>query len=530
MTIEIYSHNALHYLVDITRFEEELKKEIKFNQNVKVFFINNPKIKGLVETDIDLLLIIAIKNKTNSYYAIKSQKNNKILYFNNLIIPIKFIDYLENIIAPEFKGKINYIYTDKYEENIGIYINELSNKTKYYLESIWKDYQLDLSFKDKSIKFKITPHPIIWTLSHNEKYYDFTRPNFIYAPRFGFNELIYYLRNNPPEKTNRFTSNTHWSIEKDNHNAYMIIDDHINLLKKQLENDNKIGLLTKKKIDRLNKQYAEDLKIYEKYLSEQENLPQENDNIFDFVFGSDNKKQKRTILPERIRAEKELNKNLIIISGKAGSGKTFEMLSLIKKSYENAKEKTAYGARSGYYLTYNKLLANDVRIITNHYQSGTKTAVKTIHKFFYERTMSLLILRIMSAERSEELLKIQDERKNEVKEYISKNPIVNTPNSSWDKGTREFFLRWIGKSKNHSLDDLETHVHINKMKIQNKINREVFLADYYQVLRYFILAIQNPRELFYKLKMNSLSKERWEKLIVSKDKNYNRHRKILLNL
>lgn len=134
--------------------------------------------------------------------------------------------------------------------------------------------------------------------------------------------------------------------------------------------------------------------------------------------------------------------------------------------------------------------------------------------------MSLLILRIMSAERSKELLKIQDERKNEVKEYISKNPIVNTPNSSWDKGTREFFLRWIGKSKNHSLDDLETHVHINKMKIQNKINREVFLADYYQVLRYFILAIQNPRELFYKLKMNSLSKERWEKLIVSKDKNY----------
>lgn len=161
MTIEIYSHNTLHYLVDITRFEEELKKEIKFNQNVKVFFINNPKIKGLVETDIDLLLIIAIENKTDSYYAIKSQKNNKILYFNNLIIPIKFIDYLENIIAPESKGKINYIYTDKHEENIGIYINELSNKTKYYLESIWKDYQLDLSFKDKSIKFKITPHPII---------------------------------------------------------------------------------------------------------------------------------------------------------------------------------------------------------------------------------------------------------------------------------------------------------------------------------------------------------------------------------
>lgn len=517
MTIEIYSHNALHYLVDITRFEEELKKEIKFNQNVKVFFINNPKIKGLVETDIDLLLLIAIENKTNSYYTIKSKEDNKILYFNNLIIPIKFIDYLEDIIAPEPKGKINYIYTDKYEENIGIYINELSNKTKHYLESIWKDCQLDLSFKDNPIKFKITPHPIIWTLSHNNKYYDFTRPNFIYAPRFGFNELIYYLRNNPPEKTNRFTSNAHWSIEKDNHKAYMIIDDYINLLKKQLENDNKIGLLTKKKIDRLNKQYAEDLKIYEKYLSEQGNIPQENNNIFDFVFGLDNKKQKITILPERIRAEKELNKNLIIISGKAGSGKTFEMLSLIKKSYENAKEKTAYGARSGYYLTYNKLLANDVRTITNHYQSGTKTAVKTIHKFIYQRTMSLLILRIMNTERIKELLEIQDERKNKVVEYISKKPIVNTPDSSWDKGTREFFLRWIGKSKNPSLEDLEKHVYANKIKIENKINREVFLVDYYQVLRYLILAIQNPRELFYKLKINSLTEKRWEELLALKE-------------
>ena len=84
MTIEIYSHNTQHYLVDTARFEEELKKEIKYDkykQNVKVFFINQPRIKGIIETDIDLLLILAIENKDKCFYSIPNysteQPNNQ---------------------------------------------------------------------------------------------------------------------------------------------------------------------------------------------------------------------------------------------------------------------------------------------------------------------------------------------------------------------------------------------------------------------------------------------------------------------
>lgn len=532
MTIEIHSRNQQHHLVDIKLFEEELKDEIKydrFKQNVKVFFINTPRIKGMIETNVDLLLIIAIENKDKCFYSVQNYSTNeptnqritpKKVYFNNLIIPIKFIDYLENIQQPEYEGRINYLYTDKYEEDIGIYRSELFKQTKNYLEYIWKDHQLELSYQGEPIKFRITPHPIIWVISPSEQYRDFSRSNFIYAPRFGFKELTYYLKS-IPYKHNSFTSNAHWSIEKDNHEAYEIIDKHIELLKEQLERDNKIGSLTKKKIDRLNKLYAEDLKIYEKYLSEQNKNNQEDDeeNIFDLVFGAESKKQKRINLPERIKAEKELNKNLVIISGKAGSGKTFEMLSLIKKSYENARNKTAYGAKSGYYLTYNKLLANDVRIITDHYQQGTKIAVRTIHKFFYERTRSLQILRAMTAGRIAELSAIQDQRKARVEEYLLKKANTNYPDSSWDSGMREFFLRW----KNHNgSPDLKTYVESNKRKISNTLHNQVFLQDYYQVLRYFIQAIKDPLKLFYQLGIDKIEDEQWNDWMREKGKVYPR--------
>lgn len=381
MTIEIFSHDELHPLVDIEQFEQELKDIIqyeRYKQNVKVFFINNPRIKGLVNTDIDLLLIIALENKDRCFYKLKNYSaisNNEIennnfprdIYFNNLIIPIKFIDYLENVQKPEIDGKINFLYTDKYEENIGQYTKELFFQTKKYLESIWKEHQLKLIDKDGSLtKFNIFPNPIVWVISPNHAQYDFTRPNFIYAYKFGFKELDAYFRFSPL-LSNSFTSNYHWSKERNNHEAYNIIDTHIDLLKEQIEKDNKIGSLTKKKIDRINKQYAEDLDIYNRFLLERKE--EINDHIEDdFFLSSDTNLKKKKImnLPERVRAKNELNKNLIIISGKAGSGKTFEMMSLIKKSYEESKKGDCNGV-SGYYLTYNKLLANDVKIIRDNY-------------------------------------------------------------------------------------------------------------------------------------------------------------------
>ena len=527
MTIDVYSHNTLHHLVDIERFTNELKKEIKydkFKQNVKVFFINTPRIKGMVETDIDLLLIIAIENKEKSFYSLQHYSSTdqvtkpKSTYFNNLIIPIKFIDYLNNLQAPEVEGSLNYLYTDEYEENIGDYRKEMFRQTKNYLEAIWKDHQLELNYQGEPIKFNITPHPIIWVLSQSEEYQDYSHPNFIYASKFGFKELTCYLKSIPYSK-NSFTSNAHWSIDKNNHEAFMIIDQHIEILKEKLEKDNKIGSLTKQKIDRLNKQYAEDLKIYEKYLDEQNenNSHQDDENIFDLVFSGENKKQKRTTLPDRIQADKELNKNLVIISGKAGSGKTFEMLSLIKKSYEKAKNKTLAGGKSGYYLTYNKLLANDVRLITNQYQYGTKTAIKSLHKFFYERIISLQILSVMNAKRIAELVATQDQRKAKIEEYLLNNPRANTPLESWDKGTREFFLRWKNHNKNIPL---ERYVEQNKNRISSQLNNHVFLTDYYQVLRYFIQAIKDPKELFRQLEIDKIPNEQWNHFSEEKDKKY----------
>lgn len=543
MTIEIFSHNEQHSFVDIESFKNELKSCLKYNQNIKVFFINNPRIKGMIDTNVDLLLILALENKDRNYLIVDnynqySMKNNqeselykkKPIYFNNLIIPIKFISHLKDksILKPETERYVNYLYTsDGLEEDISMHTKELYYKTKKYLENIWREHQLDIKKDGESISFEISPHPIVWVISPDFKYYDFSKPNFIYAPKFGFLELESYLKNTI-HQSNSFTSNKHWSIERNNHKAYEIINEHIELLKKQLEKDNKIGTLTASKIKRLNHKYSEDLKIYEKYLLESEtNKTSSDENIFDLVFAGEkqSKTKKKTELPDRIRADKEVNNNLIIINGKAGSGKTFEMLLLIKKNYEREN--------GGYYLTYNKLLANDVKYIRDKYQKGEKkTVVKTIHQFMYRLAKKGLgILSIMTKKRYDELKNIQENRQKAISSYLRTLPSLDNldtikPSQEFDLGTRELFLRFISKNRMVTKDNifyyLDKYVKNNIKIIESELSNNVFLKDYYKVLQYILMAKNNPEKLFYELGLDTIQDEEWDKLIEEKQKEYPR--------
>lgn len=62
-------------------------------RQLNYFFIHSPKIAGMVNTDIDLLLIIAVENKDRNYLPIPVSQSK---YFNNLIIPIKFYQNLSD--------------------------------------------------------------------------------------------------------------------------------------------------------------------------------------------------------------------------------------------------------------------------------------------------------------------------------------------------------------------------------------------------------------------------------------------------
>lgn len=544
--IELFYSKDLPRIINLSSFKDELAKKF-YSKRLKVFLIANPRINNIIETNIDLLLIIAIENKNGNYVKIENT-HNKSMYFNNLIIPIKFIEEFEynNITPPKLSEDNNSsynLYIEECEEKeifeIKNAINELKWETKHYLEKVWRKFKLEKI----NIEMKVNPYPIIWIISSNKQKHSFCYDNIICTHQFGLEELENHLKH-AYFHSKSFTSVYSWSHKelRDNKESYLMIDKQIDSLITQLELDNKIGTLTKNKINRLHKQYCEDSNIYEKYLNEQDysNKNETDDDIFDLVFGltSNNiKPKKKMTLPSRIVAEKGLDKNLILIEGKAGSGKTFEMLLLMKKCYERSQQEKYNGSKlSSYYLTYNKLLAHDVRLLTNQYQKGSsqsKTRIKTIHKFLFDIAKNLSIIMAISYSRIEELKDIQFRRCEYIKEkistYISDEINVNTlyneiTLNETEEGKIKYiylFLSYLKKKYTQStipkpilLNEIDHYKNTNINKLSKDLKNNIFLQDYYQVLRYIILAIKNETDKLYDLlNIDSISKDAWNSFI-----------------
>ena len=331
MSIEYFSFFDQATNINTNQFVEGLKQNTRC-KNMKIIFIHHPKIKNLQQTNIDLLLIIAVENKAGNYYKVQKDTQNKNCYLFNVIIPIKFVcgyeDSNVNILNDNTDPKnYNVLINNEIEMDFSSEIDEMRFSTEKYLKNIWKDYK------------HIFINPLIWIYSNNTSdgvSYKFNVSNIILAPKFGYWEISAYL--NYGSFTNGKTiykSINEWSLPN-THESYEKIDNDINMLVNKLKHENELGFLTKSKIDRINKLYSDDLKIYEKYLTEIDKTT----DIESFEL-TNQKQSKKSKLTTRILADKEIQNNLIIISGKAGSGKTSELLLLIKKRLED-KQATRY--------------------------------------------------------------------------------------------------------------------------------------------------------------------------------------------
>src|SRR5690606_9574312 len=174
--------------------------------------------------------------------------------------------------------------------------------------------------------------------------------------------------------------------------------------------DSENGYLTKKKVDRISKQLSNSRTIYE-----------------------------------------ELNKHLVIVSGKAGTGKSSELLLLTMKCLSNGQNTL--------YLTYNKVLIFDIAKTVKSYVNAKlkhnetsvekpgEASVLTLHAFFYRLSKSLGVLHVLSEVRIQKLLATLKERMrkvyNIVKEEMAKNTNIDNiksiiqNNNDLDIGTKE---------------------------------------------------------------------------------------------
>ena len=91
MSIEIIPINGKCDFFDYENFEKSVKNILARKcSDAKLFLFNNFPVSVSVETNIDLILIIAIAPKDKNYYNPKRTKD-RAFYFHNQIIPIKFV-------------------------------------------------------------------------------------------------------------------------------------------------------------------------------------------------------------------------------------------------------------------------------------------------------------------------------------------------------------------------------------------------------------------------------------------------------
>lgn len=453
MAIEIIPINGKNSNVDYERLEKTFKTTLgKRVTDAKVFLINNLPMPISTEANVDLFLIIAIKDQKGNYYIAKSNESGRAIYFHNQIIPVKFVT--------QFK-----------DDKISI-----DSKNQLYTESAFIDYETELTsfkfgFRDYLINkcgFKdeqIFVNPIVFILNEEEKITN----GYLVSKSFDFISLAKYFRENDK---NIYISYNNWKTEI----GFNSINNDIERIINQASKDSEIGFLTKKKIERFTRQLSSSKTIFE-----------------------------------------ELNKNLIIIEGKAGTGKSSELLLLTLKCIKEGQNTL--------FLTYNNLLIYEIAKTVKSYVNSRldveedkpgEGTVLTLHSFFYRLSKSLGVLHILSEERIKKLLDILRKRMRSIYDVISQhydeqnfNPsnlkTLIQNNTDLDIGEKEIgidFINFISTERinqTNSLNKLSTLFFNHKRKLVENIGaKEVFLADYYGVLESTLLQIENPAEFYEK--------------------------------
>lgn len=286
MNLNFIPVNGKSEYFDYGEFEKSIRETLQYTCNeATVVLFNKFPVLLSTETNIDLILILALKDFKGNYFRIK--KGEKWIYLHNLIIPINFITNLQdNKIVIDEDGQI---ITD--------------NETA--------DYSIELD----SIKFSLLDYLVrkcnfqreqlfISPLIHIKNKNSLVKDNFLISEKFDFNNLLHYLKSTSQAI---FCSYKNWKTEI----GYSNLSKDIESINNQASKDSVVGYLTKKKIDRISKQLSNEKSIYN-----------------------------------------DLNEHLVIIQGKAGTGKSSELILLMMRLI-------SYGQNT-LFLTYNRLLIYDI--------------------------------------------------------------------------------------------------------------------------------------------------------------------------
>jgi hypothetical protein len=456
MSIDIIPINGKSQYFDYDDFEKSVIDIIGKKCSDAKIFLFN-NFPALVSVEANIDLILIIAvEDKKGNFYIPKSSDSKFIYFYNQIIPIKFVTQFQ-------EDSISFD-----ERGRQIIVNEGYIDYSAEIKSIKSNLINYLSNKCGLKREELYVQPLIFIQNKNEFIYD----NYLVAESFNFKSIHKYFAQN---NAKIFIAYKDWKTEL----GYQNIATDIERITNQASKDSEIGYLTRKKIERIGRQLSSSRIIFE-----------------------------------------ELNENLIIIEGKAGTGKSSELLLVAMKCMNKGQ--------NALYLTYNKLLNFDIAQTIKSYRNANnnsdskpgEVSILTLHAFFYRLSMSLSVLHVLSAERIEELLGILKIRMRQVYDIVKtalKNKNLNYDNiksliqnhSTIDRGTKEVgidFLNFLQKgnisSSGDELDKASIDFFNHKKRIVENIEAsDVFLVDYYKVLENTLLAIQTPEKFYERYKV-----------------------------
>ena len=461
MAIEIIPLNGKSPYIDYEAFKESVHQVLHYTcTDAKVYLFNRFPIPISNIIDIDLLLVIIVPNKGNSYYRI-----NENSLFKNQIIPVKFIDkYTDRELYSSIENndpifltkmdEVNYVKIDFQNE-----LKKLKSGIREYLTQIFREENIIGKEDDVYIPFHI-----VQIVSSR---YRCITTNYLLGASFDFHMLDEYFKKNTQETY--FCSIKKWSQL----GAYEVVPFDIEKVVNRISKDSEYGYLTKRKIENIVKQRA--------------NLS---------------------------NVEKEIGNKLIIVEGKAGNGKTNRLLTIAYKHYIKGQHIL--------FLSYNKLLVYDIcktfQSISNSEKESKvgRVPTNTFHSFFFDLCRKTGVIRLEKDKRYEENKKRYTELVNILEKSM---PIISDILNSL-RLTDFDFNRENLKTYFQNRDDLDSVItdyardyinsddrsieifikkkkeHLADLFLSNKNDGDLFNQDYEYFLRKLYKALNNTSEFY----------------------------------
>lgn len=444
MARQIIEINGLSPILDYDdiRMKMESEEFARFCENATIYSLNKFPVITNTNWTIDLLLIINIENSYGNYYRPAAN-----IYFNNLILPIKILNYS----SEEVKMEGDILTIDGDELDFTDEVNSLKFGLLNYLEH-----------KCKFERSSLFINPLVFVLSDQTYHVGKT---VVISQSLGFDEIMQFSLKHV--NGNQILSYQPWK-----EHYHIGIENDVKGIIESASKDSLIGYLTKKKIDKFGDKKGKG-----------ETILSAAGNEFLLIEGKAGTGKTNLLLSSSMKLLENRQRTLFLTYNVLLS---FEIAHLIN-SYLNNKSDLAENVGSSVLTVHSFMFRLARRLGAFVFMDSNR-----IKELLNIQDKRLNFLQHFFNTNKNTLIPISQDKKKTI-EFIM--------NSGLSRELRDIAVKMIHYSKNIRMDIFDpalfkSYKDFNSEKLYQVFSQELFLKNYYKVLEN-ILGLLNNTSSYY---------------------------------